>query len=200
MDKFQIDMSKEKLVLFLSTEILICKSYNNINSIEAVSNCMSKDFCEFYRFKENQQEYKKMYDFAKHSIEYMNRLTAITSMYSTFEQYLKVFLELPSKNTSLEEKVKVVCNRYNYNIEKNSYYEKINKYRIINNAIKHGNISNDFKIKYPNLINQKCNIKKYGTILDSSLNITEDEVTECCICLCNFTKELYEYLMKIIKH
>ena len=191
----QIAFSKDKLELFLLTELLICKSYNDKNVLEETSDNISKDFCEFYKFDINDNNYKKMYDFAKNSIEYMNKLSAITSMYSTFEQFIKISLNLSNNDMSLEKKINAKCKEYQcqYCVEENSYYELFNKYRMVNNAIKHGNITMELKRNYPNLFNKACNSKTYGTILDSSLNITDDEVIECYTGLCEFAKEMYSY-------
>ena len=111
----KLDFTKEKLELFLITELLICKSYNNSNVIKETAEYISKSFCKFYKFISDNQEYKAMYDFAKESTEYMNRLSAITGMYSTLEQFLKVSLN-PSNDykKSLEEKIESVCEKYKY--------------------------------------------------------------------------------------
>lgn len=56
----------------------------------------------------------------------------------------------------LEEK----CSNFNYDIRKNSYYEIVEKYRNLNNSIKHGKIYNSIKKKYPKLINDEDGIIK----------------------------------------
>jgi len=190
----KLDFTKEKLELFLITELLICKSYNNSNVIKETAEYISKSFCQFYKFSSDNQEYKAMYDFAKESTEYMNRLSAITGMYSTLEQFLKVSLN-PSNDykKSLEEKIESVCEKYKYSMKDNTYYDIYNKYRMINNSIKHGNPKRQLFQEYPELENKECNIKRYGTILDSSLNITDEDVSECCSVLCKFALEMYYY-------
>lgn len=155
--KKQIKFTKDKLELFLLTQILICKSYNDKNALEETSDNISKDFCDFYKFDTHNNEYKKMYNFAKNNIEYMNKLSAITSMYSTFEQFMKVSLKLSNVNGTLEQKIENICKDYDYDVKENSYYEIFDKYRMINNSIKHGNICHELQRKYPSLKNKKCN-------------------------------------------
>ena len=68
----------------------------------------------------------------------------------------------------------------------------IDKYRMLNNAIKHGSISDNIKKLYPELIDKNYNSKDV-TILDGILNITEDEIIECFTGFVSFIDEMYEY-------
>lgn len=189
----KLDFTKEKRDLFLLTELLICKSSKNITEPKETAEDMANNFCQFYKFDTKSKEYKVMYNFAKESTEYMNKLSAIMCMYSTFEQYLKVSLNPNNNEKLLEEKIEKVCEKYEYNMKENTYYDIYNKYRMINNSIKHGNPKRQLFQEYPELENKECDINKYGTILDSSLNITDEDVEECCFGLCKFVLEMYNY-------
>lgn len=192
--KNKLQMTKEKLQMFYLTEMLIYESYNNRKLIsKEVSEKVAKKFCNFYNFDSNKKQYQAMYDFAEISVDYMEALSTITSMYYTFEQFLKVSLNFQKSDGSLEEKINDVCRNYEYNIEENSFYEIFEKYRMINNSIKHSSINYSLIKKYPKLINKNCDIKAYGTILDNPFNITDDDIIECYTGLCSFIGEMYTY-------
>ena len=85
-----------------------------------------------------------------------------------------------------------IAKKYDYDLMNNSYFESVNKYRLLNNAIKHGGIE-ELKKEHCYLINQTYDDNDYGTILDNKLNITIDEIDECCNCLYNFVEEMNIY-------
>lgn len=129
-------------------------------------------------------------NYTRMSISYSLFETGITQMYHLFEQFLKMYF-----NVDLEKdykKVIKIANQYDYNLTENEYHKLMNKYRLLNNAIKHGGIINLEK-EYPSLVNQTYNDNDYGTILDNKLNITEVELDECCSCLYSFVDEMNTY-------
>ena len=102
-------------------------------------------------------------------------------MYHLFEQFIKIYF-----NVNLEKDYKetnIIASTYNYDIKQNENFELVNKYRLINNAIKHGSIKELSKY-YPDLIND---------IHSDKLNITESELDECFICLFEFVVEMNAY-------
>ena len=84
--------------------------------------------------------------------------------------------------------IKNILKEYNYVYEDNTYYKQVDKFRMINNAIKHGGIKK-LKKEYPELINNIKENNKFGTILDNKLKISERELDECRNCLCEFIQE-----------
>lgn len=129
-------------------------------------------------------------NYTRMSISYSLFETGITQMYHLFEQFLKMYF-----NVDLEKDYKNVikiANQYDYNLTENEYHKLMNKYRLLNNAIKHGGIINLEK-EYPSLVNQTYNDNDYGTILDNKLYITEVELDECCSCLYSFVDEMNTY-------
>ena len=123
----------------------------------------------------------------------MSSLSIITNMYNTFEQFLKYILNIHS---SSKKNLKDLCNnvleKFDYKCEENTYYEITEKYRMLNNSIKHGKINENIEKNYPELINKNCNVKD-GTILDNLLNITEDDIVECFTGLISFIDEMCAY-------
>lgn len=191
----KIKISKDDITRFKLTELMLYESYRNIglNANKSAENIANR-FKEFIN-KNNKNVYEAMYNYAKLDVKYLLSLSTITNMYNTFEQFLKKMLNI---NSNSRENLKELCNGvleeygYKYKYEENTYYEIINKYRILNNSIKHGQIYKSIKKLYPELINKDCNIKD-GTILDNILNITEDDIIECCTGLISFIDEMYTY-------
>ena len=66
---------------------------------------------------------------------------------------------------------------------------------VIEKGKMHGSLNN-LKEKYPELINGDTSDNEYGTIIDDKLNITEENIDECCVCLCEYVKEMNCYFEK----
>ena len=114
--------------------------------------------------------------------------SSITQMYHLFEQFIKMVF-----SSSIEDRTinyKVIKDDYGYDYKKNSYYDLVDKYRLINNAIKHGGIK-ELSSKYPELTRNCTN--DCGTIMDDVINLSSDNIDECYDCLYHFALELDSY-------
>lgn len=186
-----ICISKDKLDSYRLNLLLIHDTYTCNNDL---INNKASEFLKKY------QEYNKMDDkkinsalinYAKMTISYSLLEIGITQMYHLFEQFIKIYFNIDLENDYFNKAVKQ-SKKYNYNLEENEYFELVDKYRLLNNAIKHGGIEN-LREKYSNLINDTHNDNDYGTILDDKLNITENELDECCSCLYKYIDEMNAY-------
>ena len=191
--KNKIKILKDDITLFKLTELMLYESYKNI---ELNANKSAEDIANrFKKFinKDDKKVYETMYNYAKLDVEYMSSLSTITNMYNTFEQFLKKILNIHSSSKkSLKDLCNNVLEKFDYKYEENTYYEITEKYRMINNSIKHGKINENIEKNYPELINKDCNVKD-GTILDNLLNITEDSIVECLTGLTSFVDEMRAY-------
>ena len=180
--------SKEKVSEFKLNMLLIYKTYtDNIKNIDDKVNKLIKEYRSFCGTSEiNDKNCKLIGEYAKISISYGMIQSGITQMYNLFEQFLKVYLNI-NLNYNFE-KIKNILKEYNYVYEDNTYYKQVDKFRMINNAIKHGGIKK-LKKEYPELINNIKENNKFGTILDNKLKISERELDECRNCLCEFIQE-----------
>lgn len=191
-----ICISKDKLDGYRLSLLLIHNIYTNNDEI--ISKKVDK-FMEKYNQYNKQKDINKSVNFnisnyAKMSISYGLLETGITQMYHLFEQFVKIYF-----NVDLEKDYKEtnkIANTYNYDLKQNEYFELVDKYRLINNSIKHGGIEN-LREKYSNLINDTYDDNDYGTILDDKLNITENELDECCSCLYKFVEEMNTYFEEL---
>lgn len=186
-----IYISKDKLDSYRLNLLLIHDTYTCNNDL---INNKASEFLKKY------QEYNKIDDkkinsalisYAKMTISYSLLETGITQMYHLFEQFIGIYfnIDLEKNHFTIAGKQ---SKKYEYNLKENEYFELVNKYRLLNNAIKHGGIEN-LRKKYPNLINDTHNGNDYGTILDDKLNITENELDECCSCLYKYIDEMNAY-------
>lgn len=190
--KLKINLSKEKLQLFYLTMILsneILKNEENI--INNSAKRFRKRVNEFVGINESHILSDKIYEIARISVENTIATSIITNMFHTFEQYIKLEYNITAKGKeSVIEKLEGVCHKFNYNVKESEYYETVEKYRKLNNSIKHGKINKDLKKQYPELINDEDD---WGTLLNNTFNITEDITSECCSGLCKFVGEMYNY-------
>lgn len=187
-----ICISKDKLDGYRLSLLLIHDTYTNNDEI--ISKKVD-EFMEKYNQYNKQKDINKSVNFnisnyAKMSISYSLLETGITQMYHLFEQFVKIYFNIDLEKDYKE--TKKLANTYNYDLKQNEYFELVDKFRLINNSIKHGGIE-DLRKKYPNLINDTYNDNDYGTILDDKLNITESELDECCRCLYKFVDEMNTY-------
>lgn len=188
----KINFDEEDLYNYYLTMLLI----NNLSkNQESITDKLNKPFLnrfkQYIKTKDNTELYDKMYDYAKLSVDYLRLQSAITMMYHLFEQFIKVFFNIDANKNYFDEASKII-KKYNYSFKDNSYFEIVNKYRLLNNAIKHGGIE-DLENECPEFINNNCEPNKYGTMLDNSLNISNDNIDECCKGLCDFIDEMYSF-------
>lgn len=186
----KIKFSNKNLYNYYLTMLLINNSSKNYTLSESCEEFLER-FKHFYNVDESSEVYVRMFEYSKLSIEYYQRQSAIAMMFHLFEQFIKVFFNISTDKDYFSEANKIV-KKYDYKFEDNTYYEVFNKYRLLNNAIKHGGIKKLEKL-YPELINIDCDANKYGTILDNSLNIDDSIIDECCVSLCEFISEMYAY-------
>lgn len=185
-------ISRDKLDDYRLNLLLIHDTYtNNKEFIDKKVDIFLNKFNNYNGLKSKVKISNSNLDnYARMSISYSLFETGITQMYHLFEQFLKMYF-----NVDLEKDYKNVikiANQYDYNLTENEYHKLMNKYRLLNNAIKHGGIINLEK-EYPSLVNQTYNDNDYGTILDNKLYITEVELDECCSCLYSFVDEMNTY-------
>lgn len=101
---------------------------------------------DFYNNVDKELLNKHTTDLAKISIEYILATSTITNMFHTFEQYIKIEYDTDSVNgRSFMEKLGKKCKQYDYDIKKNNYYDSVEKFRKLNNSIKHGKITASLK-------------------------------------------------------
>ena len=184
-----ICISKDKLEGYRLNLLLIHNTYTNNDEI--IIKKVDKFMEKYNQYnKTNTNDNKALNNYTEMAISYSLFQSGILQMYHLFEQFLKMYFNVELKG-DYKETVRI-ANKYDYNIKKNEYYELINKYRLLNNAIKHGGIER-LEDKYPSLVNKEDISNEYGTILDDKLNITENELDECCLCLYNFVEEMNTY-------
>lgn len=130
--------------------------------------------------------------YAEMVVSYSLLQSAITQMYHLFDQYIRLLFNIDYSIQDFKTVIKEI-KKYNYNIKENTYFDLVNKYRLLNNAIKHGGLEELGK-EYPNFINNDNDSNELGTILDNKLNINSDDVDECCSCLFKYVEEMTNYL------
>ncbi len=188
-------ISKDKLVGYYLNLLLIHDTYtNNDEFISKKTDIFVEKYNQYNNQKENNKSVNSnISNYTKMAISYSLLGAGITNMYHLFEQFLKIYF-----NIELEEdyfsQAKKQCKKYGYDLEKNEYTKLVNKYRLLNNAIKHGGIE-DLKKEHLSLINNTYDDNEYGTILDNKLNITENELDECCSVLYKFVEEMNDYFV-----
>ncbi len=134
----KIKVSKENLENYYLTMILINNSYKNqVFGINKNCEPFLDRFKEYFKCDINDKLYITMFNYVKLSVEYLQMQSAITIMYHLFEQFIKVFFCINMDKDYFTEAKKIV-EKYEYNFEDNTYYEIVNKYRLLNNFIKHG--------------------------------------------------------------
>lgn len=187
-----IKFSKNDLFNYYLTMLLIKDFYKNLSIQDETSLPILDEFKNYANKQDTNDKLNvAIWDFAKLSVEYLQVQSAITIMYHLFEQFIKVFFCIDTNKDYFVE-ANEITQEYNYNLKDNTYFKTVDKYRLLNNCIKHGGIKNLEK-QYPELINTNCDANKYGTILDNSLNIVKDNIDECCKSLCQFVSEMYTY-------
>lgn len=187
-----MNLSKSNLELCGLTMIMTVELYKNREqSISSSANKMSKKMTDFYNIIDNKLLDKSTFELAKISTEYAIVTSIITNLFHTFEQYIKLEYKLNSGGKdSFMKKLEYKCMKYDYDTKENTYYDSVEKFRKLNNSIKHGKIKSDFKNEFPNFINTDDDL---GTLLDNSLNITENDIEECFASLFGFISEMYTY-------
>ena len=135
------------------------------------------------------------YKFAEMIVSYSLLQSAITQMYHLFDQYIRLIFNIDYSVQDFKNVIKEI-KKYNYNVKENTYFDLVNKYRLLNNAIKHGGID-ELEKEYPTFINNDIYNNELGTILDNKLNINNDDVDECCSCLFKYVEEMTNYLENI---
>lgn len=186
-----ICVSKDKIDGFRLTLLLLHDTYINNNAF--VDNKVNEFIKKYNKFSKNSKEKinPNLIEYVKMSITYSLFETGIIQMYHLFEQFIKIYFNINLAEDCFKN-AKEIAKKYDYNLMNNSYFELVNKYRLLNNAIKHGGIE-ELKKEHCYLINQTYDDNDYGTILDNKLNITIDEIDECCNCLYNFVEEMNTY-------
>ena len=183
-------VSKEKLDNYRINLILIHDTYvNNEKFLCKKANSFTKKYNNYSK-NNNDKLTQCINDYATRTMSYSLLEAGIMQMYHLFEQFIKMYF-----NLDVEEKydfVKKAANKYEYNLKKNEYFYLMNKYRLLNNAIKHGGLDKLEK-EFPELINVDASDNEYGTILDDKLNITEENLDECCVCLYEYVEEMNYY-------
>lgn len=187
-----ISISKDKLDGYRLNLLLIHDTYTNND--EVISKKMDKFMEKYNQYNKQKENYESINsnisNYAKIAISYSLLESGITNMYHLFEQFLKIYYNVDIESNY--KKTITIANTYEYNLKDNEHYEVVEKYRLLNNAIKHGGIEN-LRKKYPSLINNTYDDNDYGTILDDKLNITENELDECCSALYKFVEEMNTY-------
>lgn len=186
-----ICISRDKIVEFRLTLLLLHDTY--INNNDFVNNKVTEFIEKYNKFNKSCDESinSNLIEYTKMSIEYSLFETGITQMYHLFEQFIKIYFNINLSEDCFNNAKKIAKN-YDYNFTNNSYFELVNKYRLLNNSIKHGGIE-ELRKEHCYLINQAYDNNDYGTILDNILNITINEIDECCNCLYNFVEEMNAY-------
>ena len=183
-------VSKDKLDNYRVDLMLIHDTYvNNERFISKKANSFTKKYNDYSK-NNNDKLTQCINDYATRTISYSLLESGITQMYHLFEQFVKMYF-----NLDVQEEygfVKTTAKKYDYDLEENEYFDLMNKYRLLNNAIKHGGLDN-LKKEYPELINGDTSDNEYGTILDDKLNITEENLDECCVCLYKYVEKMNCY-------
>ena len=182
----------KKFYLFGLSLLMISKLYDNRNmAIKKSSAQFEQEFSDYLNLKDKSDR-DIICEFAEITAESALGCSLILAMYHTFEQYISLEYDVTKENSSLTKTLgDKLLDKYQYNIETNSYYEKVEKYRNLSNAIKHNKVTKKFKKKYPDLIDHNSNL---GTLLDNSLNIGEEQIHDCYASLFGFAKELIDFL------
>lgn len=179
--------------LFGLSLLMISKLYDNRNmAIKKSSAQFEQEFSDYFNLKDKSDR-DIICEFAEITAKSALGCSLILAMYHTFEQYISLEYGITKKTKlSLTKTLGYkLLDKYQYNIETNSYYEKVEKYRDLSNAIKHNKVTQTFKKKYPDLIDHNSNL---GPLLDNSLNIGEEQIHNCYASLFGFAKELIDSL------
>lgn len=179
--------------LFGLSFLMISKLYDNRNrAIKKSSAQFEQEFSDYFNLKDKSDR-DIICEFAEITVESALGCSLILAMYHTFEQYISLEYGITKKTQSSLTKTlgDKLLDKYQYNIETNSYYEKVEKYRNLSSAIKHNKVTKTFKKNYPDLIDHNSNL---GTLLDDSLNIGEEQIHDCYASLFGFAKELIDFL------
>lgn len=179
--------------LFGLSLLMISKLYDNRNmAIKKSSAQFEQEFSDYFNLKDKSDR-DIICEFAEITVESALGCSLILAMYHTFEQYISLEYGITKKTKlSLTKTLGYkLLDKYQYNIETNSYYEKVEKYRDLSNAIKHNKVTKTFKKNYPDLIDHNSNL---GPLLDNSLNIGEEQIHDCYASLFGFAKELIDFL------
>lgn len=183
-------VSKDKLDSYYVNLKLIHDTYvNNEQSINKKADSFTKKYNNYSK-NNSVSLTKAINEYAIRTISYSLLEAGITQMYHLFEQFVKIYFNLDVEE--MYDSAKKTAKKYDYDLEKNEYFDLMSKYRLLNNAIKHGSLNN-LKKEYPELINGDTSDNEYGTILDDKLNITEKNIDECYVCLCEYVKEMNCY-------
>lgn len=183
-------VSKDKLDSYYVNLKLIHDTYvNNEQSINKKADSFTKKYNNYSK-NNSVRLTKTINEYAIRTISYSLLEAGITQMYHLFEQFVKIYFNLDVEG--MYDSVKKTAKKYDYDLKKNEYFDLMSKYRLLNNAIKHGSLNN-LKKEYSELINGDTSDNEYGTILDDKLNITEENIDECYVCLCEYVKEMNCY-------
>lgn len=179
-------LEKDVYYMYVSTMLLIHEMYENKKVImdKACESTINK-FYEFCGYKTDEKLISAMYGYSTMTVEYLTKTSTIMNLYSTFEQYIKSTydIELSGKESLLP----TLSVKYKYDLNSNQYYNIVEKYRQLYNALKHGKPNKEFIKNYPNMID-KDNLK-LGS-LGNAFSITSEDIAECCSSLIEFTKQL----------
>jgi len=182
----------EKFKMFVTNLSILHDAY--INNEDFVNKKADEYLVKFNEFSNNSDdEYSNaIKNFYIKTVLYSLYESSITQMYHLFEQYIKMNFNISIEDRTID--YKMIKADYGYDYKENCYYDLVNKYRIINNAIKHGGIK-ELSNKYPELT--RNDINDCGTIMDDIIILTSENVDECYTCLYNFVIELDSYFKDI---
>ena len=145
----------------------------------------------FHDFCDNETLNDVMRDYVQSSIDYEMRTSVIMSFYHTFEQYIKIEYKVGyQKGLTFMNELKNKCLDYDYDTEQNTYYDVVEKYRKLNNTIKHGRIIKSYEKDLSEFIVSNDDM---GTLMNDPLDITDENIEECYVSLCEFVQEMYCY-------
>ena len=195
-EQIKYEYNKDNYYIFISSMLLINEMYNHKkkvidDSIINVNNRMN-DF--FTNKKFTNEQLNVINDYSKFCIDESYKMSIILLFYSEFEKYIKELFNIENTGKlSLED---VVYEKTKYDYKENSYYEEVEKYRMLNNCIKHGTPTQTFRKKYSEMVIEN---NSANTTYKYSFNITDDNINECFNCLVHFVNELNTFVQDCLQ-
>ncbi len=149
------------------------------------------------------------------NIKYRNLVSYISTAFEMLEQFLISITRKQLNYCSMDKEyikeaktnylsdIEKVFIKYNYNFSNNKYYDKIKELNLLNNVIKHAEGQSEKKLRVirPQIFEKNNHdiIKFYNnTIIDDTLNLTNDDFKEYTDAIKGFLREFpekmsYEY-------
>lgn len=177
---------------FITTMLLIYEMYNHKNMVieDSILN-VNKKMDKFFKGRkfDNKKLKEIINNYSKFCINESYNTSIVLLFYSEFEKYIKELCNV--EKTGRKHLREFLKSKLNYDYDENTYSDEVEKFRMINNSIKHGTPTEELKKRCPEIIL----VNKIGkTTYKYSYNISDQEIIDCFNCLINFVNELNDFV------